>query len=471
MHRRRAISHSLPQWPGGFRANSYSYLLDSKLLSRHGLICFCTISLLLYITLFHSFNRCDGSRQKNPSPKRRWQSYSTDTTDTGVTTTEQLKGTDSATHGFSLTLVIRMAAVPKLVQRLYCIFLRSCTLFWSPKLGPVSLILDKESETDHQFARKLRQQEKDLGLKFDFLYEPLPDIASGWTKHPGYQRQLWSSFFMDLFINASIIGVTDSDAVFTTPVTPENIFNGHRLRVLASTNTKLMHARRGWYKPTLLAIGKGMVADFMTYFPSYVWRDTITNCRNHIMKHMNVSNFEDAFRNLPNLSPVNVIMNYAYYFEHDRYDWHLDFTETLEDFNAHLPPGVSINASEMEPDVHVTIHESYYKKRPYPLLQGYCIAKRYVGTLPASCLKFDNVTNFQLFEFQTGRLRREHLSPGTWCSGNGRRECIRLIEAHYQNVKKYHKLGWYDLDLRRMTAVEKAARQENITCPNIFQLD
>ncbi|XP_038062767.1 uncharacterized protein LOC119733251 isoform X2 [Patiria miniata] len=359
-----------------------------------------------------------------------------------------------------------MAAVPKLVQRLYCIFIRSSTVFWSPKLGPISLILDKESETDHRFARQLKQQEKVLGLKFDFVYEPLPDTASGW-KPQGYQRQLWSSFFMDLFINASVIGVTDTDGVFTTPVTPENIFNGRRLRVLAFTGMRTMH-RIGWNRSTLELIGKGMVSNFMAYFPAYVWRDTITNCRNHILKHMNVSNFESAFRKLSSISPVNVIMNYAYHFEHDRYDWHLDFKQTLKGYNAKLPPGVNIKRSETKPDVHVTIHKRYYNKPPDPLLQGYCVAKRYVGTLPTSCLQFQNVTNFQLFEFDNND---GHLIPGTWCSGKGRQRCIRYIEAHYQNVKKYYNLGWYDLDLKRITAVEEVARRENMTCPKIFQLD
>ncbi|XP_038060227.1 uncharacterized protein LOC119731324 isoform X1 [Patiria miniata] len=425
------------------------------------LICFCTISLLLYLTLLPGFSKYDEPQQNIPSPKRQADHTADARPETDL----------SATHGYSLTLTIRMAAIPKLVQRLYCIFIRSATLFWSPKLGPtISLILDKESARDHRFARKLRQKEKELGLKFDFLYEPLPDTASGW-KPQGYQRQLWSSFFMDLSVNASIIGWTDSDAVFTTPVTPENIFNGHRLRVLTFTDMKRMHKLR-WYDSTLKAIGKAMVSDFMTYFPTFVWRDTFTNCRNHIMKHMNVSHFEDAFLQLAHLSPVNIIMNYAYYFEHDRYDWHLDFKKTLKNYNAKLPPGVNIKPSENKPDLHVTIHESYYTKMPYPLLQGYCVAKRYVGTLPTSCQKFENVTNFQLFEFiSCKKAVKAHLSPGTWCSGNGRRECIRRIEAHYKNVKKYYNLGWYDLDLRRMTAVEKVARRENITCPNIFQLD
>ncbi|XP_038062765.1 uncharacterized protein LOC119733250 [Patiria miniata] len=436
---------------------------------RFKLLCCCfTISLLVNMAWLPGYFQNYAHRHRIPSPtkipspfKRVGLLSSSNTTDVGAETDLD------ATHGFSLALTIRMAAVPKLVQRLYCIFIRSSTVFWSPKLGPISLILDKESETDHRFARQLKQQEKDVGLKFDFVYEPLPDTASGW-KPQGYQRQLWSSFFMDLFINASVIGLTDTDAVFTTPVTPENIFNGRRLRVLTYTDTRRMRHREEFQESTLQALGKVMASDFKAYFPSYYWRDTITNCRNHIMKHMNVTHFDDAFRQLRHVSPVDIILNYAYFFEQDRYDWHLDFKQTLKGYNAKLPPGVNIQRSETKPDVHVAIHKRYYNKPPDPLLQGYCVAKRYVGTLPTSCLQFQNVTNFQLFEFDD---QKGHLIRGTWCSGKRRQRCIRYIEAHYQNVKKYYNLGWYDLDLRRITAVEEVARRENMTCPKIFQLD
>ena len=170
-------------------------------------------------------------------------------------------------------------------------------------------------------------------------------------------------------------------------------------------------------------------------------------------------------------------MNYAYYFERDRYDWHLDVNDDLESYNRdHVPPGFEIQPSETIPDVQVSIHEGYYNKLPNPLLQGYCIAQRYVGTLPAGCESFKNVTNFQLFEFcwkiKAGKIlfTQEHLS--TWCSSpEGYEDCVQRLEAHYANTVNYFNLGWFDLDLRRVVAVEKKAAEEKSQCQKVFDFD
>ncbi|XP_022111420.1 uncharacterized protein LOC110990651 [Acanthaster planci] len=383
-----------------------------------------------------------------------------------------------ATKGHTLTLTLRMAAVPKLIKRLYCDFLRSAVLFWSPELGHISLILDKESEADHRLAARLSQQEPGFGIKFDFVYEPFPNDISilRIERDRGYSRQLWSSFFMDLYINASIIAWIDTDGMFTTPVTTENIFNDDQLRVVTFTNWDIPR-RHGWDRTTKRAMGKTLVADFMTYFPVYIWRDTIRNCREHILGYMNVSNFEDAFRKLKvkraRVSPVNILLNYAFYFEHDRYDWHLDVNNNLEAYNSqHLEPGFEIKPNETVPEVRVTVHAGrHFLKSPNPLLQGYCVAKQHVAKPPSACKQFENATNLQLFEFLAERgVSFNHLD--TWCSPDGdrREDCSRRIEAHYKNVGRYYNLGWFDLDLRRVSAVEKAAALGNVTCSQIFDL-
>ena len=201
-----------------------------------------------------------------------------------------MKGTDlSFTKGYTLTLTFRMEAIPKLLKLFFCDALRSAVLFWSPKLGPISVILNEESEADHRYADRLRRLEHELGFQFNFMYEPFPNDTTILIskRGQGYARQLWSSFFMDLYINESIVAWTDADAMFTTPVTPDNIFNGQRLRVVTYTIWRGVRGW-GWDKSTELALGKKLVSNFMSYFPIYMWRDTITNCRNYIVKHLQV---------------------------------------------------------------------------------------------------------------------------------------------------------------------------------------
>ena len=129
-----------------------------------------------------------------------------------------------------------------------------------------------------------------------------------------------------------------------------------------------------------------------------------------------------------------------------------------------------LRPADISPDVHVTVHEKHYdkKSRPKPLKQGYCVAKRIVDKLPSGCEEFQNTTNFQLFDFELlGRRYTGHLK--TWCRATkGHRRCTNLIETHYKNVGRYYRRGLYDLDLQRVSRVEKAASEVNVSCPHIF---
>ena len=60
---------------------------------------------------------------------------------------------------------------------------------------------------------------------------------------PGYNRQLWSSFFIDQYTDDDIIAWMDSDVTFLTPVTKATIFNGSKIRILGSESS--MTSRRG----------------------------------------------------------------------------------------------------------------------------------------------------------------------------------------------------------------------------------
>ena len=82
----------------------------------------------------------------------------------------------------------------------------------------------------------------------------------------------------------------------------------------------------------------------MTYFPVYIYRDTFTNCREHILKRFKTRNFEKAFREFYNgfISPVSVILSYAWYFERDRYDWNLEICDDLSKYNKRFPNGLTI---------------------------------------------------------------------------------------------------------------------------------
>ena len=162
-------------------------------------------------------------------------------------------------------------------------------------------------------------------------------------------------------------------------------------------------------------------------------------------------------------------MNYAYHFEHDRYDWHLDLRDAFIK-RRNLSAETNLTSRDTTPDIHTTIHERYYIGNALNVLkQAYCAVRRYADQLPAFCAEFQNATNFYLFQFQWRNKNRDRNHLDTWCGGEQKREhCRTMISSHYRNAVQYQRAGWYDWNVSRVFAVERAASQLNITCPKVL---
>ncbi|KAK6168222.1 hypothetical protein SNE40_022093 [Patella caerulea] len=377
-----------------------------------------------------------------------------------------------------MTLTVRMSSSPiGLLKYFYCTLLRSVALYWSGQLGNLGVILDKESEGDHKFAENLQKYQEKLGINMSLYYEPLPKnkrvLSVVKRKGHGYNRQLYSSFIMDKFISTPIIAWIDTDGKFTTPVTRENIINGNKLRV-KGMDTFRNHWMRSWDKFTEQMIGKRMPSDFMTFFPVYIWRDTITNCRNYILKYLKVSSIEEAYIRVGSqdssihMSPVNIIMTYAFYFEKERYDWHIDIGNMdLEKYNKlHLMPGHELTSPDLTPDFHVTLHDKYYKD-PKNIVnrQAYCAAANNTvlnmeQDIKKICEPFKTNVMWVLFEF-CNTVKQGHLT--TWCK-NKNTHCSSMIREHYDKTRQLVNKGVYSLDLKKVKMVEDAANFYDIKC-------
>ncbi|XP_050419161.1 uncharacterized protein LOC126832440 [Patella vulgata] len=375
-----------------------------------------------------------------------------------------------------MTLTIRMTAKPGLLFFFFCALLRSLTLYWPSQLSHLGVILDKESELDHKFAKSLRKYQEQLGINMSFFYEPLPQdervLTAAKPHSRGYNRQLYSSFIMDKFISTPIVALIDTDVKFTTPVTRENILNGNKLRV---KGLYMFHHvwLKTWDTFTEKMIGKPMPTDFMTFFPMYIWRDTITNCRNHILKYVNVSTIEEAYIKIGSqltgsMSPSNIFMTYAFYFEKERYDWHIDIGNgNLKKYNKlHLLPGHELTSVDMIPDLHVALHaKTHHDAENIVNRQAYCAAVD--GTvltveqkIKQMCEPFKGHVMWVLFEF-CNRNKQDHLT--TWCKAKNN-SCESMIREHYTNTRQLVNKGVYNLDLKKIKVVEEAAKLHAITC-------
>ncbi|XP_068729073.1 uncharacterized protein [Montipora capricornis] len=241
----------------------------------------------------------------------------------------------------------------------YCDLFRTTVLVWPPSYGKTVIVLDEESEMDHEFGEIVTRHTREHfpEYKLEVFFEPLPNDKSilknpGLARSPGYNRQLWSSFCFDLYTNDSIIAWMDSDVAFITPVTNSLILNGSKLRVLGWDCSFQFSWVKEWGRTSERALGLPYVADFMSFFPVYFYRDTFARCREDIMKHWNLTTFEEAFKlfyhdkNL--LSPVSIILSYAWFFERDRYDWNIKICSDLTQFNKKFPSGATIGAQHVE---------------------------------------------------------------------------------------------------------------------------
>ena len=150
--------------------------------------------------------------------------------------------TTKETPDTSISLFVRMSGKrTDHRERYVCNVFRTAVLFWPPSFGNFVIALDEESQEDHEFAEKLKTQAHKYfpDRKLEFFYEPLPQrqdtlAFQGSPKPAGYNRQLWSSFFIDLLSNDTVIAWMDSDSAFFTPVTKSTIFNGTKVRVLGT---------------------------------------------------------------------------------------------------------------------------------------------------------------------------------------------------------------------------------------------
>lgn len=190
-----------------------------------------------------------------------------------------------------------------------------------------TFVLDDESSDDHLWGRCL---EGEGLLNSKVKYEALPldaetlfqGISFGNSKQysrPGYDRQQWSTFHLDLMADPShqVIGVIDADAEIFSYLTRENIF--------APDGRIILRAAKAPSHYDMDKVALGVTAtpyDFMWIdrMPIWFWKSTFANVRNHIASHWNAS-FNDAFRNFSTsrYSQFNIMAHYAVSFEPDRY--------------------------------------------------------------------------------------------------------------------------------------------------------
>jgi hypothetical protein len=378
----------------------------------------------------------------------------------------------------SMTVFMRMTGLH--IRRFYCDFLRTSVLFWPASYGKLVLVFDEESALDRKLAKILARQFKEFfpERKLEILYESLPKnhetlLKLPWrSRGPGYNRQIWSSFFNDLYTKDEIIAWVDSDTAFSTSVTRNSIYNGTRLRVIGTDCTTLRAAfAKTCVRSAEISIGRPAVADFMLHFPVYIYRDTFANCRNYLIRKYKARDFEEVYRNISKygiICPVTTVLNYAWHFERDRYDWNFMIcSEPVNEYNKRFennatirPQDIQLVLADPQLSVHTGVPGSAYDCAQL-ILASYCLSHKAAGhDLPFCKGKRDLPLSNNLILFKYGR------APET-CVGVLRATCLAILRRHYDLVgseirEKKRRMEWSDLEI-----VEKLAKEINTTCPAI----
>jgi hypothetical protein len=197
------------------------------------------------------------------------------------------------------------------------------------------VVLDNESEKDHELGKYLLENKLVDYVKYEDLPENHINMFTGaaFRTSPGYDRQQWSTFYLDKYTESDIIGVVDSDSTFRTYLTPEIIFNNEgKIKIPCMKPTLNMQP---WYNGTRPYIGSFYQNDSPTLkfetvvdvmptnnMPFFFHRSTFKNLRDYIEKTWNMS-FDEAFNHFSKapFCQFNILANYAYKFESDKYEF------------------------------------------------------------------------------------------------------------------------------------------------------
>lgn len=206
------------------------------------------------------------------------------------------------------------------IERMNAYLIPSLKMFVDPKDTEIIIILD-ELEKDFTIGACL-QSEYDIKV----FYEPWPKNHSDFLRgiafggryaSPGYDRQQWSTFFLEQYTSANIISIIDSDAMLFGYLTEAALMRSGKI---------ILRAAHGGdhYRMDKIALNLSETPyDFMWIdrMPLVFRRETLINVRIYISSLWGMS-FNEAFKNISAgpFSQFNIISYYSYIFEHAFYD-------------------------------------------------------------------------------------------------------------------------------------------------------
>ena len=297
--------------------------------------------------------------------------------------------------------------------------LRSLRLFWPAEAVRLLIVLDDESEADHEWGPELTRDLSSYGFaSIRIAYEPPSDVYA-YHGRDGHNRQQRSMFWADNFTSADYVGFLDTDTLFTTRVHPGDLFECGRPVVHGLMGKPQADFWAAAGNATAAAFGRPQVMRGMQYFPVIMQPKHLKLMRDHITENLVTENFDEAFRHIvsgrltgsPYFSQFNMMATFIYYFHQCDYTFSLEelvpgYRETDEGHTTCLDD--ILDERNTFPRVKVAVHYRYITA-PEPvetyLLEGYCRSEANLpsgdATFAARCSPFSPSTMQKaLFDFE-----------------------------------------------------------------------
>ena len=156
-------------------------------------------------------------------------------------------------------------------------------------------------------------------------------------------------------------------------------------------------------------------------------------------------------------------MNYAWYFEKDRYDWHLAIGN-MEQTNKKLNPEHHILPSDTLPSIVGVPHIVDKKWDESMMIPGYCASMAASGIHVSKCRNITHDFN-RLCHFNFAHHRFPWPGVNRWCSEGKLFPCCKKAAAeHYRDVASLVECGILKFNKENPMLVQQLAKEVGVTC-------
>jgi len=305
-------------------------------------------------------------------------------------------------------------------------------------------------------------------------------------RSPQYEFQQWATFYLDVYAkkyakmhglqSPRILAIVDSDAQFQTLATLESIFPEYnhttifrkqelKMEILDSDFKLKAHglAVKNFAEATHILLNRSQVAYFMVTFPVYVYTSTLTNLRQYISKLHNMT-FDAAFEQAMKTSSSSysqfaIIMTYAYWFERERYSFHIQIP-TGPQFDKTTTEDSLRYLTNPTPVVRIMLHTKHILLQP--IQKGCCFSYQLNQSKAIDDAEIDENTKHNISRicnsFGSVESQYEMVCEDMFAHDAGRRMIWRrnnTIIQHYEQVQKaINKLSKASIQKKKHTCIK-----------------